>query len=367
MRRLLFVICAVFAAASVVSLSSLSASAQTGEQYEASGVEAPDDPQESTAPGEGSSGASSSDPAGADTTRAVAEQPDGTDVPESEEPAPAPVPLDPHHQVVDNPSDPAGSDAFTVNIPKTRYYSVYSWWNAGKNNAPAARFGVPTAAGMRWDVVDQRVDTGFWVRIGAFKMQKGERTIRLEDGEGGGEAVAEAVMVVGDAVAGPGGETASFTDPNALEPIPGSKDTSFSTQRIRNPSRGDVKRVARRHLGTPYGNNRCDAFKQEDCSCHTKLVYRKFDIRLPDSPVYQWRSNKGNSFKERSKLRTGDLVFHDLSGDGRLDDHFADHVSIYAGNGNIIHASNYYKYEKVVMTEMKYLNGFWGGKRFKLR
>ncbi len=29
--------------------------------------------------------------------------------------------------------------------------------------------------------------------------------------------------------------------------------------------------------------------------------------------------------------------------------------------------STYYKYEKVVMTEMKYLDGFWGGKRFKLR
>lgn len=57
----------------------------------------------------------------------------------------------------------------------------------------------------------------------------------------------------------------------------------------------------------------------------------------------------------------------DLGGDGRLDDHFRDHVSIYVGNGNVIHASNYSKYEKLVVTEMEYLKGFWGGKRFRLR
>jgi len=28
----------------------------------------------------------------------------------------------------------------------------------------------------------------------------------------------------------------------------------------------------------------------------------------------------------------------DLSGDGRLDDHFTDHTSIYVGNGSIVHA-----------------------------
>lgn len=33
----------------------------------------------------------------------------------------------------------------------------------------------------------------------------------------------------------------------------------------------------------------------------------------------------------------------------------------------MIHASNYYKYQKVVITEMKYLDGFWDGKRFRLR
>jgi cell wall-associated NlpC family hydrolase len=41
-------------------------------------------------------------------------------------------------------------------------------------------------------------------------------------------------------------------------------------------------------------------------------------------------------------------------------------VGIYVGNGNIIHAPNYYKYEEVVMRGMKYLRGFWGGKRLRL-
>ena len=57
----------------------------------------------------------------------------------------------------------------------------------------------------------------------------------------------------------------------------------------------------------------------------------------------------------------------DLSGDGRLDAHFRDHTSIYVGNGSIVHASNYYECEKVVVTEMRHLDVFWGGERHRLR
>jgi hypothetical protein len=57
----------------------------------------------------------------------------------------------------------------------------------------------------------------------------------------------------------------------------------------------------------------------------------------------------------------------DLSGDGHLDDHLTDHTSIYVGNGGIVHVSNYYEYGKVVLTEMRYLDVLWGGKRFRLR
>ena len=76
----------------------------------------------------------------------------------------------------------------------------------------------------------------------------------------------------------------------------------------------------------------------------------------------------GNLPLERFDLRlTAGTPAGDLGGDGRFDDHFRDHVGTYVGNGNVIHASNYPSYQKVVVTDMQYLKNFWGGKRFSLR
>jgi hypothetical protein len=62
MRRLLLVVCAVFAAASVVSFSALAAHAQSDDQYGSSdGAEETQDLQENTAPEESASGALSSE------------------------------------------------------------------------------------------------------------------------------------------------------------------------------------------------------------------------------------------------------------------------------------------------------------------
>lgn len=279
------------------------------------------------------------------------------------------IPKDPYYQVVDAAGAADAADSFRFEIPTTRHYSVWAWWEPSEDNASAALFEVPTTSGVGSDVVDQRVDSGFWVLIGVFEMREGARTVRLEDGRGTGRATAEQVMVVGDAAAAPSGETASFADPNTLEPVPadaaGGGDTAFSAQRVgRDPSRGDVVRIARRHKGTRYGNNRCVAFRQEDCSCLTRLVYKKVGVGLRDSPVFQWRASRGVNYKQRSKVRAGHLVFHDLNRDGNLDDHYADHVGIYAGNGKEIHASSYFG--RVVVSDMKYLDGFWGGKRFRL-
>ena len=115
---------------------------------------------------------------------------------------------------------------------------------------------------------------------------------------------------------------------------------------------------AKRQIGTPYGNRRCIQRVQEDCSCFTRLVYKKWR-NLPDSPRWQWRY--GQNVRYKSRLRQGDLVFFDTSGDGRLG-HW-DHVAMYAGNGYVIHANNYYRYMKVHKQKMKYLRGYWGAKR----
>ena len=308
-------------------------------------------------------------------------------------------PANPYHQVVDNSNsrtfeakgyqsrqaagsafgkgyavatEKAGPVSFKMSVPNTRYYSVWARWPAGGENAEAARLGIPSAGGTKWEVINQSKDGGMWVRIGGYKLQKGQRTIRLESG--GGRAVADAVMIVGDALVGKDGRTASVADPYSFaadqeDQSPyGSASLSKSsttTTRAGGPTGADVLRVAKNHLGTPYGHSSCRNNVQEDCSCHTKLVFAMFGQNLPDSPVYQWNMDRGYKFKSKTLLRAGDTVYHDLDRDGRLRSQYADHVAIWAGRGNIVHASTYFG--KVVVSEERYLGGYWGAKRFALR
>ena len=267
-------------------------------------------------------------------------------------------------------TDGAETAAFEMQVPRTRYYSVWARWPVRDENAEAARMGIPSSDGTTWEEVDQSEDGGGWVRIGAYEMREGRREIRLESG--GGPAVADAVMIVGDALVGEDGRTASVADPYDFaadeedespyvsEPL----SEGVTAMRVGGPTGGDVVRVAKRHLGTRYGYNRCANNVREDCSCHTRLVYRHFGRKLPDSPVRQWRIDAGRKIHRKANLRRGDLIFHDLNRDG-LNDHYRDHVSIWAGRGNIVHASSYFG--RVVVSEERYLRGFWGGKRFGFR
>lgn len=263
------------------------------------------------------------------------------------------------------PSENAGPATFGVKIPESGLYTVYARWPKAETNTTAARFSVPTSSGTKIEDVDQRSEGGAWIIVGAYKMEKGERGIRLSKAPAAsGRAVADAVMVVRDAVAGENGHLASMADPDALATQ--GEEPELSTRSLSNPRRVDIVRVARRHKGTLYGHNRCANGIQEDCSCFTNLVYKAFGYRLPDSPVYQWRARVGGIRVYRpGDLVLGDLAFHDLNRDGALDDHYADHVEIYSGNGYVIHASSYFG--AVVEKKMKYLPGFWGGRRLAIR
>ena len=261
----------------------------------------------------------------------------------------------------------AGEARFRMKIPEDDYYSVYARWPSALENTTEARFGVPSTSGIGWDNVNQRVDGGLWVRIGAYEMEKGERFLRVTGSPGQeGRVAADAVMVIRDVLVGSNGRTASYANPDELAPQYASGGGSMlSTMAVSqsNPTRSDILEVGKRHLGTKYGHSTCEKRVIEDCSCYTRLVYRFFGRKLPDSPVYQWRMKAGTRVFNKANLRSGDLVFHDLNQNGRIDDHYRDHVSIWAGNGNIIHASTYFG--KVVISEEKYLKGFKGGKTFR--
>lgn len=250
-------------------------------------------------------------------------------------------------------SDGEGPARFKVEVPETGSYSVYARWPARAENGSAVRIGVSTVSGVRWTEVNQQKDGGMWVRIGAYEMEAGDDyAIEVSAGpEGDGEAVADAVMVLSGEQANP--EEAVGEEPVAEEPVFEAAGGG--------PNGRDVVRKARWHIGTRYVRSpphRCRAYRKEDCSCHTKVVFRKFGRHLPDNPPDQWK--RGTRVR-KANLRPGDLVFFDENRNGKLQPW--DHVGIYSGNGNLVHASGYFG--EVVESKMKYIKGYWGAKRIK--
>jgi len=246
------------------------------------------------------------------------------------------------------PKQGAPAAWFRVKIPTAGSYTVYARWPAVKRNNPAARFRISTASGLENADVNQRKDGGMWVRLGAYEMKAGNRySVRVAGySKARGRVVADAVKVVrGTQVAQPmkarrdkgGGVTAE-------EPAGGRAQGNELVQR------------ARTHIGTPYRHSPplpCQAYRSEDCSCFTRLVFGE-RLALPDDPVQQWQ--RGRSV-EKSDLRPGDLVFFKEAGESNP----ITHVAMYSGSGNIIHSSSYWG--RVVERPMKYVSGYYGAKR----
>ncbi len=241
---------------------------------------------------------------------------------------------------------------FKVDIPTAGDYAIYAWWPTAGATSASARYGVSTASGTKWTEVNQQRDGGMWVKLGTYEMEVGDSyAVQVSPEGGSGSVVADAVAVVRGAASPP---------PDAEQA--GAGDEQLYSASARRINGRKVIRIARRHLGTRYRHSPphpCRAFKKEDCSCHTKLVFRKFGKRLPDDPVRQyWR--RGTKIS-KSNLRPGDLVFFKESGRRNP----ITHVGIFSGHGNVIHASTYFG--KVVESKMKYINGYFGAKRIKRR
>jgi peptidoglycan DL-endopeptidase RipA len=120
-------------------------------------------------------------------------------------------------------------------------------------------------------------------------------------------------------------------------------------------SGGDVLAVAQEHLGTPYVASPpgpCSAFKAEDCSCFTMLVFQEFGIALPDSPGGQM----GYGTPVNGAPQAGDLLFWSEDNSG-----YITHVGIAMGDGTTIHASIYTG--EVTITGINYVRGYVGARR----
>ena len=94
--------------------------------------------------------------------------------------------------------------------------------------------------------------------------------------------------------------------------------------------RVDLCQYAKQFLGNPYVWGGTSLTKGADCSGYVLSIFKKYGVSLPHSSVAQ--ANCGTTIKV-SEAQPGDLIFY---ANGRT----INHVAIYIGGGQVIHASN---------------------------
>lgn len=94
--------------------------------------------------------------------------------------------------------------------------------------------------------------------------------------------------------------------------------------------RVELVQYAKQFLGNPYVWGGTSLTNGVDCSGYTMQIYKKYGISLPHYSVSQSKIGTRISLSE---AKPGDLVFYDKNG-------VINHVAIYIGNGQVIHASN---------------------------
>ena len=94
-------------------------------------------------------------------------------------------------------------------------------------------------------------------------------------------------------------------------------------------TRIDMVEYAKQFLGNPYVWGGTSLTKGTDCSGFTMSIYKHFGVSLPHSSRAQ--ANYGTKVS-LSEAKPGDLVFYSSGGS-------INHVAMYIGNGQVIHAS----------------------------
>ena len=124
------------------------------------------------------------------------------------------------------------------------------------------------------------------------------------------------------------------------------------------PTDGKIKTVLQKALallGTPYRWGGTSPEKGFDCSGLVSYVFRNsLGIELPR--VSRDQAQTGELIHDKSKLTAGDLVFFGRR--GRVD-----HVGIYLGEGNFVHAPRTGR--DVTVSTMD--GGYWGNKFLEAR
>jgi cell wall-associated NlpC family hydrolase len=241
------------------------------------------------------------------------------------------------------PSEDGEGAQFKVEVPERANYAVYARWPKVKGLNESVPVGVETVSGTKWTKVNQQKNGGRWVRIGEYEMGAGhDYSVKFSRQTSGDDYVAaDAVKVKKISEANPAREASRGDRPKATSERASTSDRSGE----------DVVREARKWIGVRYrlgGASR----RGVDCSGLTMQVYKKFGVSLPHWDDKQYR--KGTRVP-KGREKPGDLVFFNEHGRN------VSHVGVYAGNGKILHASDYYN--KVVESQMKYIEGYVGARR----
>jgi cell wall-associated NlpC family hydrolase len=248
------------------------------------------------------------------------------------------------------------SASFRVEIPTESDYSVYAWWPAvGGKAAGTARYSIPVVGGdggTETEKVAQGRDGGLWIKVGTYRMAAGQQTIKVVPV--GGKAAADAVAVVRGEVAAPPED--SYATTGGASRSEGDKAVTSKAA----SSRRAVVRDARKWLGTPYRYATCTRARMS-CTCLTKRAWAPNGHKIGMTEAGQWRYEPSRKVP-KSSLNPGDIVFFKEGGSNSIT-----HVAIYSGRGNIVHASSYYRYKKVVESKMKYVTGYFGASRLNPR
>jgi uncharacterized protein YgiM (DUF1202 family) len=94
--------------------------------------------------------------------------------------------------------------------------------------------------------------------------------------------------------------------------------------------RVDLVQYAKQFVGNPYVWGGTSLTKGADCSGFTLSIYKKYGVSLPHHAASQAQLGTKISLSE---LQPGDLVFYAKNGS-------INHVAIYIGNGQVLHASS---------------------------
>ncbi len=112
-------------------------------------------------------------------------------------------------------------------------------------------------------------------------------------------------------------------DPNAVSAAASSSDSGTSS--VGSGKGSSVVAYARQFIGNPYVYGGSSLTHGTDCSGFTMSVYSHFGYSLPHNSWAQLSSGRSVSYSE---AKPGDLII------------YGNHVALYAGGGQIIHASN---------------------------